>query len=244
MAGSVNKVILVGNLGADPEIRRTQDGRPIANLRVATSDSWRDKATGERQGKDRVAPRRHLQRESVPDRRAISQKGLEGLHRRPAADAQMAGPVRPGPLLDRGGAAGLPRRTDAARPRRCAAAPAAAAAAISAPMKRAASSARPDRRARSPPQAPAPAPTAARAATWTTKFRFEFRVRGCLEEFLAAVHSLPRAHGEREPEAISSMPSERRHRRRSLGIAITDSPRPRGACHRSAEAGPVGAPPE
>ena len=48
MAGSVNKVILVGNLGADPEIRRTQDGRPVANLRVATSDSWRDKATGER----------------------------------------------------------------------------------------------------------------------------------------------------------------------------------------------------
>jgi single-strand DNA-binding protein len=48
MAGSVNKVILVGNLGADPEIRRTQDGRPIANLRVATSETWRDKATGER----------------------------------------------------------------------------------------------------------------------------------------------------------------------------------------------------
>jgi single-strand DNA-binding protein len=51
MAGSVNKVILVGNLGADPEIRRTQDGRPIANLRVATSDSWRDKTTGERREK-------------------------------------------------------------------------------------------------------------------------------------------------------------------------------------------------
>jgi single-strand DNA-binding protein len=51
MAGSVNKVILVGNLGADPEIRRTQDGRPIANLRVATSESWRDKATGERKEK-------------------------------------------------------------------------------------------------------------------------------------------------------------------------------------------------
>ena len=48
MAGSVNKVILIGNLGADPEIRRTQDGRPIANLRVATSDTWRDKTTGER----------------------------------------------------------------------------------------------------------------------------------------------------------------------------------------------------
>ncbi len=51
MAGSVNKVILIGNLGADPEIRRTQDGRPIANLRVATSESWRDKNTGERKEK-------------------------------------------------------------------------------------------------------------------------------------------------------------------------------------------------
>ncbi|HKZ95655.1 MAG TPA: single-stranded DNA-binding protein [Hyphomicrobiaceae bacterium] len=51
MAGSVNKVILVGNLGKDPEIRRTQDGRPIANLRVATSESWRDKTTGEKREK-------------------------------------------------------------------------------------------------------------------------------------------------------------------------------------------------
>ena len=51
MAGSVNKVILVGNLGADPEVRRTQDGRPIVNLRIATSDTWRDKATGERKEK-------------------------------------------------------------------------------------------------------------------------------------------------------------------------------------------------
>jgi single-strand DNA-binding protein len=51
MAGSVNKVILVGNLGADPEIRRTQDGRPIANLRLATSESWKDKTTGERREK-------------------------------------------------------------------------------------------------------------------------------------------------------------------------------------------------
>src|ERR1700730_11429055 len=51
MAGSVNKVILIGNLGADPEIRRTQDGRPIANMRIATSESWRDKNTGERKEK-------------------------------------------------------------------------------------------------------------------------------------------------------------------------------------------------
>jgi single-strand DNA-binding protein len=48
MAGSVNKVILVGNLGQDPEIRQTQDGRPIANLSIATSDSWKDKNSGER----------------------------------------------------------------------------------------------------------------------------------------------------------------------------------------------------
>ena len=48
MAGSVNKVILIGNLGKDPEIRRTQDGRPIANFSIATSENWRDKATGER----------------------------------------------------------------------------------------------------------------------------------------------------------------------------------------------------
>lgn len=51
MAGSVNKVILVGNLGADPEIRRTQDGKAIANLRIATSESWRDKSSGERKEK-------------------------------------------------------------------------------------------------------------------------------------------------------------------------------------------------
>ena len=51
MAGSVNKVILVGNLGADPEVRRMQDGRPIVNLRVATSETWRDKSSGERKEK-------------------------------------------------------------------------------------------------------------------------------------------------------------------------------------------------
>src|SRR3979490_1653845 len=56
MAGSVNKVILIGNLGADPEIKRTQDGRPIANLRIATSATWRDKATGERKEKTEGHP--------------------------------------------------------------------------------------------------------------------------------------------------------------------------------------------
>lgn len=51
MAGSINKVILVGNVGNDPEIRATQDGRKIANLSIATSDSWKDKNTGERREK-------------------------------------------------------------------------------------------------------------------------------------------------------------------------------------------------
>jgi len=48
MAGSVNKVILVGNLGADPEVRRMPDGNPVVNLRIATSETWRDRNSGER----------------------------------------------------------------------------------------------------------------------------------------------------------------------------------------------------
>lgn len=51
MAGSVNKVILVGNLGADPEVRRLGSGDPVVNLRIATSESWRDKNSGERKEK-------------------------------------------------------------------------------------------------------------------------------------------------------------------------------------------------
>ncbi|MEL6212557.1 MAG: single-stranded DNA-binding protein, partial [Pseudomonadota bacterium] len=48
MAGSVNKVILIGNLGSDPEIRQTKDGKPIANFSIATSETWKDRNTGER----------------------------------------------------------------------------------------------------------------------------------------------------------------------------------------------------
>lgn len=51
MAGSVNKVILVGNLGADPEIRTFQNGGKVANISIATSESWKDKQTGERKEK-------------------------------------------------------------------------------------------------------------------------------------------------------------------------------------------------
>lgn len=51
MAGSVNKAIIIGNLGKDPEIRRTQEGKAIASLTVATSETWRDKSTGDRKEK-------------------------------------------------------------------------------------------------------------------------------------------------------------------------------------------------
>jgi len=51
MAGSVNKVILVGNLGADPEVRKFQNGGSVCNLRIATSENWKDKNTGERREK-------------------------------------------------------------------------------------------------------------------------------------------------------------------------------------------------
>ena len=51
MAGSVNKVILIGNLGKDPEIRRLGSGEPVVNLSLATSESWKDKSTGERKEK-------------------------------------------------------------------------------------------------------------------------------------------------------------------------------------------------
>lgn len=51
MSGSVNKAIIVGNLGADPEVRHLSNGNPVVNLRVATSESWKDQATGERREK-------------------------------------------------------------------------------------------------------------------------------------------------------------------------------------------------
>lgn len=51
MAGSLNKVMLIGNLGADPEVRRLNSGAPVVNMRVATSQTWKDKETGERKEK-------------------------------------------------------------------------------------------------------------------------------------------------------------------------------------------------
>ena len=115
MAGSVNKVILVGNLGKDPEIRRTQDGRPIANLSVATSESWRDKATGERKEKTEWHRVVIFNEGLCQGRRAVSEEGREGLPRRRAADPQMDRQGRRREILDRSGAAGLQLDADHAR---------------------------------------------------------------------------------------------------------------------------------
>ena len=55
MAGSVNKVILIGNLGKDPQVRRMNSGEAVVSFSIATSESWRDKQSGRAQGQDRVA---------------------------------------------------------------------------------------------------------------------------------------------------------------------------------------------
>ena len=107
MAGSVNKVILVGNLGKDPEVRRMQDGRPVVNMSVATSESWRDKATGERKEKTEwhrvVIFNEGLAKIAEQYLKKGSKVYLEG----PVADAQMDRPAGCREVFDRSRAAGL-----------------------------------------------------------------------------------------------------------------------------------------
>ena len=93
MAGSVNKVILVGNLGADPDVRSTKDGRPVVNLSVATSESWRDKNSANAAKKPNGIALSCFRR-TLSHRRAIFEKRLESLRRRPIANPQMAGRQR------------------------------------------------------------------------------------------------------------------------------------------------------
>ena len=86
MAGSVNKVILIGNLGRDPEVRRLNSGEQVVNLRVATSESWRDKTTGERKERTEWHNVVIFNENTRQGGRAILQEGLEGLSRGPAPD--------------------------------------------------------------------------------------------------------------------------------------------------------------
>ena len=119
MAGSVNKVILIGNLGRDPEVRKLNSGSPVVNLRIATSEVLARQELRRAPGADRVAQRRHLQREPRQDRRAVPEEGLEGLRRGPASDTQVAGPERAGQVHDRSRDPALPGRPDPSRrPRR------------------------------------------------------------------------------------------------------------------------------
>ena len=166
MAGSVNKVILIGNLGADPEIRRTQDGRPVANLRLATSESWSDKATGERKEKTEWHRVVIFNENLCRIAEQYLKKGSKVYHRRRAADAQMAGPSRARTAI-------RPKwccRAFAASSR-CSIAPAArqaAAAAISARKLVATSAPRADARSR---RSGGRRGGRGSAATWTTRFR-------------------------------------------------------------------------
>jgi single-strand DNA-binding protein len=89
MSGSLNKVTLIGNLGAEPDIRFTQDGKPIANLSIATSESWQDKRTGER-------AQRTEWRRVVIFSEGLAKVAEKYLHKgsqggRPAQDPQVAG---------------------------------------------------------------------------------------------------------------------------------------------------------
>ena len=101
MAGSVNKVILVGNLGRDPEIRSTQDGMRIANLAVATSDTWRDKMSGER--KERTEWHRVVifNERLAEIAEKYLRKGSKVYRRGRPADPQMDRQCRPGAVHDR-----------------------------------------------------------------------------------------------------------------------------------------------
>ena len=94
MAGSVNKVILVGNLGRDPEVRHTQDGTKIVHLSVATSERWRDRSSGE--NRERTEWHRVVifnERLGEIAEKYLAQ-GPHGLSRGPAADTQVDRPGR------------------------------------------------------------------------------------------------------------------------------------------------------
>ena len=94
MAGSINKVILIGNLGKDPEVRRLNSGDPVVTFPIATSESWRDKTTGERKERTEWHNIVIFNENLRQNRRAVLQEGHESVRRRPVADAQMAGPER------------------------------------------------------------------------------------------------------------------------------------------------------
>ena len=114
MARGINKVILIGNLGQDPETRSTPGGTTVTNLRLATSESWRDKQSGEM--KEQTEWHTVVLWGRLGEIAGeYLQEGLAGLHRGPAAHPQVAGQERQRPLLHRGG---RQRDADDGQPRR------------------------------------------------------------------------------------------------------------------------------
>ena len=111
MAGSVNKVILIGNLGRDPEVRHSQAGAKIINFSLATSETWKDKATGERRERTEwhrvVIFNEHLAGVAENYLRKGSKVYIEG-----ALQTREVREGRHQALLHRGGAATLPERAD------------------------------------------------------------------------------------------------------------------------------------
>lgn len=115
MSGSVNKVILIGNLGADPEIRRLGSGDPVVNLRIATSESWRDKASGERKERTEWHSVVIFNDNLAQLAEQYLKKGMSIYLEGAFADPQVARPERQRPLYNRNRPAAIPRRVEDAR---------------------------------------------------------------------------------------------------------------------------------
>ena len=115
MAGSVNKVILVGNLGRDPEVRRLGSGEPVVSFRLATSESWKDKNSGERKEKTEWHSVVIFNENLAKVAESYLKKGYEGLSGGPASDPQMAGSGWPGEIHDGDRASAFSRRIDNSR---------------------------------------------------------------------------------------------------------------------------------
>ena len=109
MAGSVNKVIIIGNLGKDPEIRTLNSGERVANLTVATSEQWRDKASGERKEKTEWHRVVIFNDNLAKIAEQYLRKGSTVYLRQPA-DAQVDRPAGPGKVHDRNRPATLQRQ--------------------------------------------------------------------------------------------------------------------------------------
>ena len=115
MAGSVNKVIIVGNLGRDPESKAFQNGGKVVNLRIATSESWKDKMSGERKEKTEWHSVAIFNEGLANVAEKYLRKGSKVYIEGALQTREVAGRAGPGQVFDRDRAAGLQQRPDDAR---------------------------------------------------------------------------------------------------------------------------------